>query len=309
MADDEDFAAKLNRLAKAVGDARKADVLIYSGEIETPQDDNVLSVCLERQHRREDLFLMICTFGGDPDAAYRIARYLKRQYRRVVVMVYGFCKSAGTLLVLGADELVLGERAELGPLDIQLRKEDELSEASSGLTPMQSLSTLEIRAYETFRHHFVKLKRELSLTTKTASDIACRLAIGMYAPIFEQIEPMRVGETQRANNIAWEYGKRLAADGNNLKPHALQRLVAAYPSHGFVIDRGEAKDLFERVTEPSAADVALAEHIIGVTRAPAKDPLVFFLNDEATNEPKETAGPINGDPRSAGGDQEAYGGG
>ncbi len=78
------------------------------------------------------MVLMLSTFGGDPDAAYRIARCLRRRYTRVSAMISGFCKSAGTLLLLGADDLVFTEHGELGPLDVQYWKQDELEEMGSG---------------------------------------------------------------------------------------------------------------------------------------------------------------------------------
>ena len=43
------------------------------------------------------------------------------------------CKSAGTILALGADVIIMSQYAELGPIDVQLQKEDEVGESTSGL--------------------------------------------------------------------------------------------------------------------------------------------------------------------------------
>src|SRR5262249_45958589 len=45
--------------------------------------------------------------------------------------------------------------------------------------------------------------------------------------------------------------RRLDKKYNNLKPNGLDRLIADYPSHEFVIDRAEAESLFKRVRSPS----------------------------------------------------------
>ncbi len=45
------------------------------------------------------------TEGGDADPAYRIARCLQDHYDRFSLFVSGYCKSAGTLVALGAHEL------------------------------------------------------------------------------------------------------------------------------------------------------------------------------------------------------------
>jgi hypothetical protein len=45
----------------------------------------------------------------------------------------------------------------------------------------------------------------------------------------------------------------------NLKSGALERMVADYPSHGFVIDRKEAKTLFNNVKPMTIAEDALVD--------------------------------------------------
>ena len=89
-----------------------------------------------------------------------------------------------------------------------------------------------------------------------AGEIATRIASGLFAPIYSQIDPVRVGEVARALSIAEDYGRRL--DGN-LKPGALERLVGGYPSHSFVIDCEEVRDLFDNVREPTTDETELAQ--------------------------------------------------
>jgi hypothetical protein len=210
-------------------------------------------------HKAEH-FLLLTTNGGSADSAYRITRCLQHSYRngKVILFVDTYCKSAGTLIALGADEIVMSDLAELGPLDVQLSKSDELAEMTSGLTPVQALGVLREETFATFEEHFLKLRFRsgLQITTKTALDISARLTIGLFDKVYEQLDPMRLGEYQRAMLIAHAYGTRIATD--NLKDEALSRLIADYPSHGFIIDREEAGDLFVCVREPSSAEATLA---------------------------------------------------
>ena len=62
-----------------------------------------------------------------------IARFLRGVYESVTVCVFGYCKSAGTLLALGCHEVAMGLRGELGPLDVQVSEKDELARFGSGL--------------------------------------------------------------------------------------------------------------------------------------------------------------------------------
>jgi hypothetical protein len=298
-----DFEAKLKRLSGVVGDKLDADVYLYSGPISEPTDDRVVDDCMGRT-RRKNVVLILSTYGGDPDAAYRIARCFQRNYSHFTVMVAGFCKSAGTLLLIGANQLVLFEQAELGPLDIQLRKADELLEKSSGLTPMQALTVLNQRALSVFEEGFLKLKLDLLLGTKTAADIASSLAVGLYQPIFGQVDPMRLGEMDRAVRIAFEYGTRLDANSKNLKEGALERLVAKYPSHEFVIDAEEAGEIFKQVRPPTNDEKALVRHIKPLTRSPLDDghrAVRLYLNGEANDQNQNDSGEPDG---SAEGDRE-----
>jgi membrane-bound ClpP family serine protease len=276
----EEWLLELQRLAAQVSD--DADVLLYSGTVRAPEDQKVVDLCLSRR-RRKNVVLILSTYGGDPHAAYRIARCLQQSYEKFTVIVAGFCKSAGTLLLVGAHKLILEEHAELGPLDVQVRKSDELAERSSGLTPVQALTILQERAYQTFSDNFIRLKLDMLMTTKTAADIATNLATGLYGELFAQIDPMRLGEMDRAVNIAVKYGERLAKKSDNLKEDGLRRLVADYPAHEFIIDAQEAREIFKKVELPSEAERALADHIVLFCRKPldaAPTPFFFYLNAE-----------------------------
>lgn len=81
--------------------------------------------------------------------------------------------------------------------------------------------------------------------------------------------------------IAKEYGERL--ENNNLKEQALYDLLAAYPSHGFVIDRNEARKIFKSVEAPSKELREIGDFLdYIVTDFINKDdtPFVCFLNSE-----------------------------
>lgn len=77
--------------------------------------------------------------------------------------------------------------------------------------------------------------------------IAEELTTGLFAPILGQLDPVRIGELERGIKISIEYGKRIARD--HLQGNALNRLVTEYSSHGFVIDRQEARSLLTTVRE------------------------------------------------------------
>lgn len=227
------------------------DVFLYYGNI-SRYGYSLLSDALEnRVDKKEKICLILVTYGGDPDAGYRIARALSHHYKKVEILIPDACKSAGTLLCIGANKLILGDRGELGPLDIQLSKPDEMFENMSGLDILQALNALEVQVRKSFRNSLVDIRGGLRLKTKIAADIATKLTDGWIAPIAAKIDPVTLGEHQRAMQIAYEYGERLNNASKSLCEDALAKLIGNYPSHGFVIDRKEAKELFNNVSSPN----------------------------------------------------------
>lgn len=238
------FEAAWNQAVNKVCIEHSADMVQFNSEISERSADRLMELVSHRSPKRPNLILILTTNGGDPHAAYRMVRYIKHNYKRLILFILGHCKSAGTLIVFGADEVVMSQWGELGPLDVQLLKDDDLLFRSSGLDVSEAISKVVFDSQNAFQRYFTST---LSLgggmiTTKTASDVATSLAVGLFRPIMEQIDPLKMGETSRSLRIVQEYAARLSGKADRLA--AIAQLSSAYPSHGFVIDRDEAISLF-----------------------------------------------------------------
>lgn len=274
----------LEALADLVADSLDADVMFYNAPIERNLERQTIDRCLPRR-KRKNAFLILVTNGGDPDAAYRIARFLQQSYEKFTCAIPGLCKSAGTLLALGAHELVFGPHGELGPIDIQLSKRDEIFEMQSGLTVMSALESLQGNAFEAFEHYFLDLQRKSGgkVSLKTAAEIAARLVVGLFSPIYQQIDPMHIGEAGRASLIANQYGDRLNRTSKNLQRGAMEFLTVGYTSHSFVIDEIEAKQLFLNVRQASENEMRVFLALGDSSYKPGASERVRYLSSE----PKE----------------------
>lgn len=233
------------------------DIILVSRGIERGLHFD-LTRSIEKNQKHSSCTLFLTTFGGDADAGYRIGRCLQHHYEHISVVIPSLCKSAGTLVAIAAHELVIGDLGELGPLDVQVRKVNEFMERSSGLDFMEAMEASRDHVMDSFRTAILEIKSGTRISTKLAGEFAAQIAASIAAPLYAQIDPNRVGEMQRAINIAIGYGGRLAKKSNSLKPDALMRLVSEYPSHGFVIDRAEAKqELFTNVRPPNRHELDL----------------------------------------------------
>ena len=246
--------AKTYEIALAYAEKNNRDVILFNGEIDGDYIDKLIRECREKSDRRHNVLFVLITQGGDADAAYRLSRCLQELYKEFIVFVPGWCKSAGTLVVIGAHKIVMGHYGELGPLDVQLSKSDELFEWNSGLVIDSALDALEARAMAMFERYFMQIKARTRnrVTFKTATQIASSMVVELLTPVYSQIDPIKIGENAREMSVAADYGKRLNEHSNNLKfRSSLSTLVESYSSHGFVIDRKEVSSIFNKVECPA----------------------------------------------------------
>lgn len=241
-------------LARKGLDALDCDLLIHAGGISFGQESHYINIFETQTQRAKHVILWLTSPGGDPDTAYQISRLLQKRYERVSVFVNGWCKSSGTLICLGANELIMDDLGQLGPLDIQILNREEFGERLSGLNPIEALKSISSQSLELLKQQFLNVRFGGGLSTKQALEVATNLTGQLMSPITAQLDIMKYGEFTRSMRIAVEYGQRLAKScrGNNLKPDAINLLTTGYPSHGFVIDYEEAREtLFNEVSEPS----------------------------------------------------------
>jgi hypothetical protein len=272
----------VSEIGKLSAQAKK-DCYVYIGGVSRKGYREISDYFAEK--RFSEAYLFLATYGGDPDAGFRIARGLRHHYQKLTIIVPSFCKSAGTLLAIGADELVISDLGELGPLDMQLKKPDELFDMSSGLDITQAMAFLRTQSTDILKSTLVDLKVDLEVTTKLSAEIATKMAHGLVSPIYAQIDPYKIGESQRAISIAFAYGKRLNDKIKNLKSDdSLRSLVLDYPSHGFVIDRKEASNVFKNVRAPNEMEQAVVDEIYDLCKNPSGVPLVLLVPPSSDDE-------------------------
>jgi hypothetical protein len=269
-------------LAQALSNAEQCDIYLYNGAIERGHDLTFIKLVEKNKSSATRALLYLVSRGGDPDAGYKIARMLQDTYTSFAVVLPGLCKSAGTLICAGAHELRLGPYGEIGPLDIQTYKTDNLTELQSGLNITEAIETLSYSAIKKHGEMFSSIMAATSgiVSFPTAASAATALINGLYGPIFGRIDPYEVGDKARAMRIALDYGRRLSLRTSNLRPTTLNMLTRTYPSHSFVIDKAEAELLFVSVKAMSGPEIEIAKLLDEASNdevAQTKNPLIECL--------------------------------
>jgi hypothetical protein len=249
------------------------------------------------------LELLLESPGGDADVAYTLMQYFRRHCDKLNVIVPLFAKSAATLMALGADAIYMGEFADLGPIDVQMK--DPLKKGVKVTSPLDEFKSAEfLRDYtlELMDSFTMLILKRSGMSIQEAMHESIPLTIGIMRPLYEQIDPLVLGEHQRSLAIGDEYAKRLMQPTRNPKQKEIVKaLLSKYPSHSFVIDFEEARGLGLPVhrlkhdeenlfLEAVNCIRATEESYHGFSKEPAKKP--------ATPSKKREAGGIKRPPAS-----------
>ena len=150
------------------------------------------------------------------------------------------------MLCLVADELVLGDLGELGPLDAQCdeRQQADFPLNTSRLALFKALEQLQAMALDAYEDAVQRVVKGSRMSPFDAGTKAAEVTASLYGPIYAKIDPIRVAEGARGLEVGSSYALRILARHRPDIPaerhgELVHRLIHAYPSHGFVIDADE----------------------------------------------------------------------
>jgi hypothetical protein len=172
-----------------------------------------------------DLDLLLHTSGGDIDAAEKVNSIIRAKVGTgtLRVVVPDYAKSAGTLIALGADKIVMSETSELGPIDPQITLAD-----GSG----NRISTPVLSYLEAYRIHSTALAAD-------PTDVVAQVMLSKFDParlvLFQAAvdRARRFAEDQLKRGMFRDGGNWSAAANQLLDPHRWQ-------SHGQMISWSDA---------------------------------------------------------------------
>src|SRR6266581_1169308 len=107
-------------LVYITGDRLGAEAMIAPDIIRTLYDHLQALVSASPEKRRIDLYLY--SLGGDVSVPWRIVTMIREFCDEFCVLIPYKAYSATTMISLGADHIVMGKKAELGPIDPSLQE-------------------------------------------------------------------------------------------------------------------------------------------------------------------------------------------
>jgi len=188
--------AERKRMLVQISQLRGRDLLVYAADVTKaqqgapvaliyddllPVQDQLENLKSQKGSRHAGIDVMLETGGGSGEVAEDIVRIIRSRYESVAFIVPGMAKSAGTIMVMSGDEILMDDNSALGPIDAQIQFEGKQFSA------------------EALIKGFEKIKEE-SEATKSLNRA--------YIPLLQRISP---GDLQHAQN-ALEFARKLVRD-------------------------------------------------------------------------------------------------
>ena len=137
---DEHLKAELGADLNDLETLFNADVMAVFSPIINGLDSRVRSALDKLDDHRENLVIVLSTVGGVAEVVERMVTTVRHRYECVTVVVPDRAMSAGTILALSADRIMMDYYSCLGPIDPQIVRDDTLVPALSYLNQFERLN-------------------------------------------------------------------------------------------------------------------------------------------------------------------------
>jgi len=239
--------AKRSKLIQQIESARKSRVLTYvcsdrqgapaqiGEDAVRPMYDHVLKI---GETAKIDLFLY--SRGGAVEVPWKIISMLREYCEELGVLIPYRAHSAATMIALGCDEIVMGCKGELGPIDPALSRITQ-----DGGTAMEE----QIRVEDVMSFvGFLKDKAGLGDQTALANNISI---------LAEKLTPQLLGSIYRTHShIRMVARKLLTSRKERIDDQKIALIIESLAEktylHGHGIARKEAKELGLPIVQPTA---------------------------------------------------------
>src|SRR3990167_3639049 len=192
----------------------------------------LLSKQLEKFGKCKKVSLFLYTSGGDMLAPIRIVKLIRNHCDEFEVLVPYKAHSAGTLICLGADTIVMGKLGELSPVDPST---GHPFNPQNPANPQQRLpvSVEDLNSYLLFAKEKAGVKEDQMIDS--------------YKLLVEKLHPLSIGNAYRAYRMAKMVSERLLwlhMDKNDEKiKKIVKEMTGDITIHAYPIDRDEATEL------------------------------------------------------------------
>ncbi|MCY4175816.1 MAG: hypothetical protein OXD37_05730 [Acidimicrobiaceae bacterium] len=193
-----------------------------------PEDINGFMACVHGMNVKQGLTLLLHTPGGSPNAAETIVNYLRSKFDDIEVIVPAYAMSAGTMIALSADRIILGRQSQLGPIDPQMITAFGMVSAQAVVDQFEQ-AKIDIAEDQNWTHVWAPILPSLGPSLLLEAKNALSYGERMVA---DWLDKWMLADTNPTDSEGGSAGKEVAIHFSNTSRHG---------SHGRRIDRNEAR--------------------------------------------------------------------
>lgn len=232
--------AERQKLYEQLENARNSKVLVYvtgdkpGFETQIAQDaiDHFISH-LEHIGIVPKISLFLYTCGGNTLAAWNIVNLIKQYCDSFEVIIPHKARSAGTLMSIGAETIVMTKQATLGPIDPSINTPMNPQIPNAAPDAKYPVSVEDVLGYIEWAKSELNIKDDIAL-----SNILIKLT--------DQIHPLVLGQAYRAKAQIKMLARRML-NSQMKKEEQIQKVIgflcSESGSHDYTINRREARDM------------------------------------------------------------------
>jgi hypothetical protein len=203
-----DSVVQRNNLITGIERARNSALIAYMlHDNAVIADDAVPQIYdkLQAIHHRERLDVLLFTRGGVTEACWRLLGLMREYCDHLGVIVGTRVQGAGSLLALGADEIVMGPLSEVGGVEA-IRNHPLLPRAESGQPIPVTLGEIKnllkfLSEHSTEEPHLAPNDPE-ALAPDQWTQTAGSVPPQMLARLFEYVHPLAIASMQQSDTLS-----------------------------------------------------------------------------------------------------------
>lgn len=197
-----------------------------------PDSIDIFGKHLEAIGQTDKITLILYTLGGDTMATWNIVNLIREYCTKLEIIVPRKARSSGTIMCLGANNIILTHQSTLGPIDPSL---------NSPLGTKVNINGQELAlptSVESVKGYFNFAKYELGI--RDSKDL-----IQAFLKLSDTINPLLIGDVYRRQGQIKMIAQKLLAyqDCTKSKKTIINFLCSDSGSHDYAINYKEAKEL------------------------------------------------------------------
>ncbi len=185
----------------------------------------------------KEIDFMIISNGGDPIVAQRINSLLRDRFEKINILIPYVAYSAATIFTLGADNIIMGQYSNLGPVDPQITSQKNDGKGTANNLQFSS---------EDLRYFIEFVKKDIGIKQEKNRLKACE-------ELISNVGGNVIGFAKRSQQLSLYLSEKFLSEHGYSKKQVrkISKSLNSSYNHAYAVSRNEAIEMGLRIEKPS----------------------------------------------------------